>query len=241
MKTVAHLALLGVFAAGGALAADRVDAYQVQLTSPAGTIDGVLVAVGDQLVFVDQERLGNSFAVPRSDLRSVTLQNSGTVVVEASRPFTDRFGSRSNLVIRMTDPDMANSVIQWVGLPVVTSARSQTTITQVERNGTSTVTRAVNGTARAVEFNVVHDHAAGNCSGRLIVAPQSLEYVSISEDGHSKKWTYDQIEEFERNREENKVIVETRNGPDETFKLNGVMDDVVYNAVVDRIVDARRR
>jgi hypothetical protein len=87
-----------------------------------------------------------------------------------------------------------------------------------------------------------HDHARGNCDGKFYVREDGIAFESVGEASHSRSWKYDEIEELERNRSENKVIIDSKNTDDDfTLKLEGDMDEQLYETLKERIVAARAR
>jgi hypothetical protein len=87
-----------------------------------------------------------------------------------------------------------------------------------------------------------HDHGRGNCDGKLFIREDGIAFESVGEASHSRSWKYDEIEELERNRSENKVIIDSKNSDDDfTLKLESDMDEQLYDTLKERIVAARPR
>jgi hypothetical protein len=87
-----------------------------------------------------------------------------------------------------------------------------------------------------------HDHGSGNCDGKLLIREDGIAFESVGEASHSKSWKYGQIEELERNRSENKIIIDAKDDDDDfTLKLESDVDEQLYETLKDRIVAARPR
>ncbi len=215
---------LAVLSTAGLWAADRVTAYRAELSGPSGDVPGTLVMVGDQMVFVDADRPDMSFSIPRSDVRSVTIRDNGTVVCETAAPYEGPFGSASRVALRLTDPGYADRVVHWIGVPV--SGAYPRTDTQ------DLGARQEPGTA---EFDVRRD----DDPGRLVVTPAGLEFVDLKDRSHSRRWTYSELKGIERKNGDT-IVVHPYSGDNVKFKTTRMMDDAIYNAIADRIVAARR-
>ena len=199
------------------LMADHLTVHKVTLGGPSGTVTGKVVGIGDHLIFIDDDRPEMSFSIPRGEIRSAR-NNSGALIVEMSRPVSDRYGSRSNLELRMIDPASGAVLTKWIGLPE-------------ERARTVT----------SYEVNVRHDHQGqGHCNGRLIADDARLRYESATEPGHSQLWNYTNLSRFENENQYALLKVTPVSGRTETFHVaNGPTAASMYGLVSSKIVNAR--
>jgi hypothetical protein len=226
------VALLGQTAA-------EVTVFPAQLSGTSGMTSGKLVVVGDRMVFVDDERPQMSFAVGKADVRKLTFEQ-GALAVDLGRPFTDRWGSRNNLVLRTAEPQHVETIVAWAGVPLVGTITVQPRTDEVSDVRRTAVAFNDRYLGQTLAFDARHDHASGNCEGKLIVRDTGLAFESVGEADHSKSWSYGQIEELERNRSENKIIIDPYNSDDDyTLKFSGEMDEAVFQVLKDRIVANR--
>ncbi len=206
-------------AALGLWAAEPVSAWRAQLTGPSGTVEGVLVTVENQMVFVNPAQPDLSFAIPRSDIRTVDLEGSGLVTARVAEPYNSPWGQSSAINIRLDNPAYAETFARWAGVPL---------------NGPRTDTAEMGGQPGTVMFNVRHD----DDNGRLVVTPVGIDFNDISNQSHSRRWTYTQLKGVDR-KNGNEIVIRPYQGDSFKVKTTQMMDDVIYNAIADRIVAAR--
>jgi hypothetical protein len=206
-----------VFFVANVFAADQLTVHKVQLTGPSGSINGKVVGVGDYLIFIDDEQPNKSFLIPRGEIRTAR-NGEGTVVVEMSRPVTDRFGTRSNLEMRIVDPATGAVLSKMLGVPV-------------ERGRTETV----------YSLDVRHDHkGSGGCDGKLIADDSKLRFESVTEASHSRTWNYNELQQFQSERDHALLHVRPVSGEAYDFNVrNGATAGAMYKLVSDKIVAAR--
>jgi hypothetical protein len=206
------LVVLGLLGAS-TMIADHLTVHKVTLTGPSGTVTGKVVGIGDHLVFIDDGRPEMSFSIPRGEIRSAQNQ-SGTLIVEMSRPVTDRFGTRSNLELKLVDPASGSVLTEWIGLP---QERARTVTTY--------------------EVNVRHDHQGqGHCNGRLIADDMRLRYESATEPSHSQLWNYTNLSKFDSVDQYALLKVTPMSGRTETFHVaNGPTAASIHALVASKI------
>ena len=210
--------MLFTLAAGLSLqAADQLTVHKIQLHSSSGTINGKVIGVGDHLVFVDDDQPEKSFLIPRGDIRTARNQNN-TIVVEMARPVTDRFGTRSNLEIRLVDPATGAVLSKYLGVPV-------------ERGRTETT----------YSLDVKHDHKGqGHCEGKLIADDTRVRFESVGQASHSQNWTYGELERFVTERDNAILRVDPVQGETYDFNVaNGATAGAMHKLVSAKIVAAR--
>jgi hypothetical protein len=211
------LAVFALLLTANLFAADQLTVHKVQLTGPSGSVNGKVVGVGDYLIFVDDDQPNKSFLIPRGEIRTAHNEQ-GTVVVEMARPVTDRFGSRSNLEIRIVDPSTGAVLSKMLGVPV-------------ERSRTETV----------YSLDVRHDHKGeGGCDGRLIADDSRLRFESVTEANHSRTWNYNDLRSFDSERDHALLHVRPASGEAYDFNVrNGATAGAMYKLVSDKIIAAR--
>ncbi len=216
---------IGLLCTAGLWAADRVVAYRAQLNGPSGLVNGVLVTVGDQLVFVNPDRPDLAFAIPRADVRSVTLRENGLIDAQVTPPYAGPYGQSSAFDIRLLDPAAVNPLIGWVGVPLAPgSIRTDT----VELGGRQ---------MQSVMFDVKHD----DDTGRLIVTPAGIDFEDIANRSKSRHWGYAELKGVDR-KDDGQIVIKPYHGDEFKVKTTSrAMDDAIYSSIADRIVAARPR
>ncbi|HEX4945357.1 MAG TPA: hypothetical protein VFZ34_01675, partial [Blastocatellia bacterium] len=97
-----HLILLLFMLALGASAQTPVKVQKAELSIPFGVVKGRLIAVGQTLVFVDEETPDASFAIEKASIRNLTEQD-GVITIDTSSPIKDRSGERTRLALRLIE------------------------------------------------------------------------------------------------------------------------------------------
>jgi hypothetical protein len=198
-------------------AADQLTVHKVTLAGPSGSINGKIVGVDDYLIFVDDDQPAKSFVIPRGEIRTASNSN-GAVIVEMARPVMDRYGSRSNLELRLVDPSSATVFSKWIGVPE-------------ERGRTETT----------YSLDVRHDHNGnGGCNGKLIADDSRLRFESVTEADHSRTWNYNSLQKFDVEKDHSIIKVVPISGEKYSFNvINGATAGAMHKLVADKIVAAR--
>ncbi len=206
-------------------AANRLVIHRVQLAGPMGTDRGKMVMVGNELAFVDDTNPDNSFVIPRSDIRTLTLEN-GDLTMTLAHPFSDMYGGANRAVLHFSDVTSPNMIASWVGLPLATSGEASRMTTVV---GPATVT-----TEAIVNVKYDDDH------GKLIITKNGVNFEDLSNADHSRAWSYAQIKNLKQDEDDHEIKIEPYNGDSYKFKVNGTfLTQQVYNMIGNRIVEAR--
>jgi hypothetical protein len=228
MKTFRSFVLFLAIGAAACWAAQRMVVHQVQLTGPMGTDTGHLIATDTNLIFVDDVNSDMSFTIPKVDVRAINVAN-GVTTISMSRPFSEMYGSRSDVVMQFKNPESAILIANWAGMPL--SGTVGETYTTVERSRTEVEP------ITAMQFNVRHD----DDEGRLVVGQYGIEWHDLKNTRKSHTWNYADIKEFKRDKNESELKLKPYNGDEFAFKVEGRwMTDDVYNMIADRIVAAHR-
>jgi hypothetical protein len=199
------------------VAADQLTVHKVTLASKSGTINGKVIGLGDYLIFVDDDQPTKSFFIPRGEIRSANSSN-GAIVVEMARPVTDRFGTTSNLELRLADPASSTVFSQWIGVPVE-RARTVTTYS----------------------VDVRHDHLGqGGCNGKLVADESRLRFESVGQADHSRSWDYNTLAKFEVEKDNSLIKVTPASGDAYQFNVvNGATAGAMHTLVSGKIAAAR--
>ena len=199
------------------MASDQLTVHKVTLSGTSGTVTGKVIGLGDYLIFVDDDQPAKSFFIPRGEIRSANSTN-GAIVVEMARPVTDRFGTRSNLELRLVDPASATVFTRWIGVPV-------------ERARTVT----------SYSVDVRHDHLGqGGCEGKLIADDNRLRFESVGQADHSRSWDYNLLSRFEVEKLNSIIKVSPASGDAYQFNVaNGATAGAMHTLVSAKIAAAR--
>jgi len=196
----------------------------VQRAVPFGTTPGKLLLLGSYLVFVDDQQPESSFVITRADMENVTTE-SDTITVKTREPFRDRSGTSDRVVFRANQPGDAALVTNWYSV-----AKSQPA---------PAAARASNASTEDESYQARHDHLRGACKGKLIVTATQLNFESIDQVDHSRRWEYKAIKEIAL---PNPYELEVKPfvGGSYKFHLDGSgMAPAAYRALVDRVTGAR--
>jgi hypothetical protein len=129
-----------------------------------------------------------------------------------------------------------------LSVSVVGMASGDVAVVESLNPGDSAVTvaesrRVIDRGPADVIFNVRH----GDDRGKLLVTANGVQFEDVSDQDHSRAWSYAEIKELKR-EDENKIKIEPRAGGSFEFRVEGAgMSDTVYEAIADRIVAARGR
>ena len=221
---------------GGVLACAQgtVQVTRAELAVPFGSINGKLVTVGDQLVFVDDERPEASFSVNRADVDTARTEN-GQLAIQLRRPARIRGAEQSRLVIRVNEADAAG-ISRWAGAAGTSGAALAASDNRLPV--TTPGTAAESGTP-LFNLEARHNHRIGNCRGRLVLTANSLAFESLSEVNDSRQWSLRDIKELRR-KGPYELVIEPFDGAMYRFELPGSgMDNDQYKTLADRVAAAR--
>jgi hypothetical protein len=196
----------------------------VQRAVPFGTTAGKLLLLGGYLVFVDDQQPESSFVISRTEMENVTT-DSDTITVKTREPFRDRTGSSDRVIFRANQPGDAALVTNWYSV--------------AKSSQPGPATRASNASAEEESYQARHDHLRGACTGKLIVTATQLNFESIDQVDHSRRWEYRAIKEIAL---PNPYELEVKPfiGGSYKFHLDGSgMTPAAYRALVDRVTGAR--
>jgi hypothetical protein len=191
---------------------------EAELAIPFGSVEGHLIVVGEYLVFLDSREPQGSFAVSRSQVKSLDSQ-ADNLRLTTLTAVKDRSGERTEFVFKLREN---LEVVSWLSQPVV-DAPSPAETSKADR----------------LAYNVQHKHRFGGCHGRLIVDSSKVSYESVSSLGHSRQWELSDIKTVKLGNPY-KLEIRPFSGNDYDLELQGQgMDSQDYKILVDRITAAR--
>lgn len=217
---------LGLFALSGVLwAQTEIRVYQASLAGGV-PVSGRLILVGDTLAFVDDERPEASFAVARSDISTLSSEDT-TVTAQLREGVQDRAGSFTRLIVRLQTPAEGAAVQRWFG-----GEGEESTISQSDP--------ASSGSAERLTFSAQRNkRMRSNTDGRLIVDGERIIFESTDNASESRRWELREIREVKLNNPY-ELVVQTFRGEKYKLMLSGTgMDNSQHREIVDRVTKAR--
>jgi hypothetical protein len=223
------LATLFVVTAG---AQDPVAVAEAELSVPFGVAEGRVVAVADQLLFVDEEEPRQSFALRRSNIIQSSSDN-GVLRIRTDAPVND--ATAFSFRVRSGD---AAGIIAWLDAP---SAFSDTA---VRPSADASAAVSVGGGADADsfigEYRVAHSHFLGECEGTLRITDDGIDFQSITEANHSRRWQMSDVKELERpDRDELRIAPMIGSQYNFDFVSERLISDEEFRRLSDRVSEAR--
>lgn len=182
--------------------------------------------ITDQLVFVDDTRPDNSFAIARNEISDYRTERN-IVTITTRRPLGTWAGNQTSLQFTIWN-DTLEPLTLWAGARQVTPIAS------------------ASGQRAEWVYYAKHPHKlglvpSGSCAGNLIVAKDRLTYDSLEEREHTRQWLFKDIRSTKR-RSPYRLEIETRAGEKYALELEGKgMDISVYRQLQNWIALARRR
>lgn len=188
LKTRLVLGIAIMFALGSSvLAQANMEVYKAELSVPFGEVEGKVVAVGDQLVFVDDDKPEFSFAIERSNISSVASDGK-ILTVETKREVKDRSGMKSRFVMRVFDGG-SEKLEKWLKGNSGFSAKNDANYVKTNSSTNS-----------GMIYEAKHAHRLyGSCTGKLIVGDDRFSYESSDDREHSRQWLLADIKTIKRN------------------------------------------
>lgn len=229
------IALVVVLAfCAGLLAQTPVAVHRADLSIPFGTVSGKLVVVADQLVFVDNDRQEDSFAISRSEILELKTDND-VVMISTRRPVRARGEEKSQFNFRMREGS-SESLSLWAGMKSAptTTATSAATSESKDEQGERWV------------YNAKHPHRvalvpSGSCTGKLIITRDRVVYESLEDREHTRQWPLADIKNIKR-KSPYQIEIEPFNRETYTLEIEGKGIDVsVHKQLMNWISIARQK
>ncbi len=235
------LIILGIGAAAFAQAPVKVQ--KAELSIPFGVVKGKLIAVGDTLVFVDEETPDASFSIEKATIRNFS-EADGVITIDTNRPIKDRSGERSKLAFRLSEGNGAG-LAAWFKDPASMVAAA------VKPSGDSSVAKTVTSTV-SQSSGMSSDNAAskvyqarqkrfpvGSTDGKLVISENEIAFESLNDIKRSQRWSYQDIKEI---KQESTYLIEIVPFRGDKYKLElqgEGMSSSQFKALTDRIAAAR--
>lgn len=215
-----------------------VKVQKAELSIPFGVVKGRLIAVGETLVFFDEETPDASFAIDKASIKSLTEQD-GVITIDTSRPIKDRSGERTRLAIRLTegngsallawqkDPTSSTSVVKSADTSTVRTAGATAPATSSDMSGTKVYQ------ARQTRFPF------GSTDGKLVISETEIAFEGLNDIKRSQRWSYQDIKEIKQSSSYILEVVPFR-GDKYKLELQGEgMSTAQFKVIENRIAAAR--
>ncbi len=197
-KLVHLILLLLIFTLGISVAAQTpVKVQKAELSIPFGVVKGKLIAVGETLVFVDEETPDASFAIEKASIRNMVEQD-GVITIDTSKPIKDRSGERTRLALRLTEGNGV-AMTAWFkdGATGASMAKSSTEPTAIKTAAATAPAPAdLSGTkvyqARQTRFPF------GSTDGKLVISETEIAFEGLDDIKRSQRWSYQDIKEIKQ-------------------------------------------
>jgi hypothetical protein len=197
-------------------------AQHVQLSIPFGTVEGSLLLLGGQMIFVDHENPRDSFVIGHDGIQSLAVEG-GVLTVTTKQPVRDRSGERRQFAFKLSEAATGDAFAAW----------------------SKSAPPPASGTASAdstepLLYNVKHQHfPRGECTGRLRINKDGLTYESVDNASHSRQWQAKDIREAKRSNPY-ELNLEPFDGRDYKFVITQRgMSSAEFQKLVDFITAAR--
>ncbi len=215
-----------------------VKVQKAELSIPFGVVKGRIVAVGDTMVFVDEENTDASFAIDKANIKGWNEQD-GVITIDTNRAVKDRSGERSRLAFRLSESNGA-ALAAWAknaALPASTASSSNEAIVTKTTAAASTTTTDTGGTkvyqAQQKRFPI------GSTDGKLIISETEIAFESLDDIKRSQRWSYQDIKEIKQTSTYLLEVIPFR-GDKYKLELQGEgMSSSQFKALTDRIAAAR--
>lgn len=224
MKLLALLPMLALFP-GSARAQDAVMVTEAELSISFGVAGGRLVTVADQLLFVDDVDPEQSFALRRANVSRSSVERN-VLSIRTYEPVNDV----TEFMFRV-ESAAGSRIVSWLG-------------NSEERPGNAFAgvrpAPAADDETLIGEYRVAHNHFLGSCDGILRVTNDGIEFQSISDAGHSRRWALSDIKELGRSgRDALRVAPISGSGYDFEFIGERLMSDEEFRQLSDRVTGMR--
>lgn len=196
-----------------AFAQTNVEVYKAELSVPFGEADGKLIAVGDSLVFVDDDKPEFSFAIERNNIADLSKDDE-VLTIQTKRMVKDRSGEKMRFVFRIKS-GKTSDLVKWLG---------SDSPKQIVVVGNREMPRSNSNSAMIYEAE--HKHSLyGSCKGRIIVNDDRISYESLDDRDHSRQWNFVDVKKMKR-KSPYKLEIQPLTGDDYTFEILGQGIDI---------------
>ncbi len=225
------------------LAQAPVKVQRAELSIPFGVVKGRIIAVGDTLVFVDEETPDASFSILKSTIQNFS-ESDGVITIDTNRPIKDRSGERSKLAFRLSEGNGAG-LAAWFKDPasMVTTTVKSSSDASSAKTVTSTVSQSSgmssdNATSKVYQARQKR-FPVGSTDGKFVISENEIAFESLNDIKRSQRWSYQDIKEI---KQESTYLIEIVPFRGDKYKLElqgeGI-SSAQFKALTDRIASAR--
>ena len=226
------------------LAQAPVKVQRAELSIPFGVVKGRIIAVGDTLVFVDEETPDASFSILKSTILNFS-ELDGVITIDTNRPIKDRSGERTKLAFRLSEGTGAG-LAAWfkdsASMAMTATAKSASDTSEMKT--TSTTTTTTSGMSSDPSVAKVYQarqkrFPVGSTDGKLVISDKEIAFESLNDIKRSQRWSYQDIKEI---KQESTYLIEIVPFRGDKYKLElqgeGI-SSAQFKALTDRIASAR--
>jgi hypothetical protein len=213
-----------------------VKVQKAELSIPFGVVKGKLIAVGETLVFLDEETPDASFAMDKATIRNLTEQD-GVITIDTSKPIKDRSGERTRFALRLTEGNGAMLAAWYKDATTGTSA-AKTEPTMI-RTAAATAPAPAEATGTKVYQARQKRFPVGSTDGKLVISETEIAFESLNDIKRSQRWSYRDIKEI---KQSSSYLIEITPFRGDKYKLElqgEGMSSAQFKALEDRIAAAR--
>jgi hypothetical protein len=226
--------LIASLAVSTLFAQEPVSVQRAELAVAFGTVQGKIVVLADQMVFVDDEKPEASFAIPRREVEELRVDGA-MVTARLRRPVRDREGERTRLNLRLPEGSSPAALQAFFDRTTMTGADAK----KAEGAKGEAAGKDAPVPAGARTFRARHKHVFGGCEGRLVLLDEQINFESIGEAGHSRRWRFQDIKELKR-KNPFELKLQPFGADEYEFEVpSPVIDQPDYQALIDGITRAR--
>ena len=219
-----------------------VKVQKAELSIPFGVVKGKLIAVGDTLVFVDEETPDASFSIEKATIRNFS-EADGVITIDTNRPIKDRSGERSKLAFRLSEGNGAG-LAAWFKDPSSMVASAVKPNGESSATKTSTLTASSSSSGMSSETSKVYQarqkrFPMGSTDGKLVISENEIAFESLNDIKRSQRWSYQDIKEI---KQESTYLIEVIPFRGDRYKLElqgEGMSSSQFKALTDKVVGAR--
>ncbi len=215
-----------------------VKVQKAELSIPFGVVKGKLIAVGETLVFLDEETPDASFALEKASIRNMTEQD-GVITIDTSRPIKDRSGERTRLALRLTEGNGA-ALAAWYKDSTAGASLAKSSPEPNPIKTAAATTPAPTDMAGAKVYQARQKRfPVGSTDGKLVISETEIAFESLNDIKRAQRWSYSDIKEIKQTSTYLIEIVPFRGGK-YNLELQGEgLSSAQFKALTDRIAAAR--
>ncbi len=208
-----------------ASAQTNLEVFRTELAVPFDKVEGKILAVGETLVFIDDDKPEFSFAIGKNNIADLQKDDE-VLTVQTKLAVRDRSGERTRFVFRLKDGKASDLVSK------LNADFPSRIITTGETPKTNIATSKI--------YEVEHQHRFyGSCTGRLIIGDDRISFESTDDRDHSRQWLFTNIKKMKRNSPY-KLEIKPFTGDSYTLDILGQgMDITDFKRLQDKLAAAK--